>query len=127
MKNFPTLLQMAFGSCRSFCVGAFLAATALATCAFGQATAPIFVVPTGAPSGVVSEVDLSGRVPATAGLVGPYRFAFSGAKPEWVTLNGTVLRVAPPAGAAVTSVPIAVGLTVTDASAAVRPARRASV
>jgi hypothetical protein len=77
---------------------------------------PCFVAGLGTVAGGVAEMDLSAKVPGSTGLVPPYRFAVTGTKPDWVTLDGGVLRIAPPQGSAASVAPIAIGLTVTDSA-----------
>ncbi len=77
---------------------------------------PCFVAGLGTVAGGVAEMDLSAKVPASAGLVAPYRFAVTGSKPAWVTIEGSTLRIAPPLGSAASVAPIAIGLTVTDSA-----------
>ncbi len=86
---------------------------------------PCFAVGMGAVAGGVAQLDLSTQVPSSAGLVPPYQFAVTGTKPDWVVLEGSVLRISPPVGAAPSVAPVAIGLTVTDSAGApaVRVAR----
>ena len=79
---------------------------------------PCFVAGLGAVAGGEAELDLSAKVPVSAGLVAPFRFAVTGTKPAWVTLEGSTLRLAPPTGSAASVAPIAIGLTVTDSAGA---------